>query len=106
MASLALMMITIWLISEGKPSAWTFYPMIFMFVTTIAALILTSINLLKKVFSGALKGEAFVGNLLMGLMGSFLVIAALILAWEGVKAINKYRNLKAQKVGTAAAVNA
>jgi len=106
MASLALMMITIWLISEGKPSAWTFYPMIFMFVTTIAALILTSINLLKKVFSGALKGEAFVGNLLMGLMGFFLVIAALILAWEGVKAINKYRNLKAQKVGPAAAVNA
>lgn len=106
MASLALMMITIWLISEGKPSAWTFYPMIFMFVTTIAALILTSINLLKKVFSGALKGEAFFGNLLMGLMGFFLVIAALILAWEGVKAINKYRNLKAQKVGPAAAVNA
>ena len=106
MASLALMMITIWLISEGKPSAWTFYPMIFMFVTTIAALILTSISLLKKVFSGALKGEAFVGNLLMGLMGFFLVIAALILAWEGIKAINKYRNLKAQKVGPVAAVNA
>ncbi len=38
MASLALMLITAYLMSEGKPYAWAFYPMIFMFVTTIAAL--------------------------------------------------------------------
>ncbi len=40
MASLALMLVTAYLMSEGKPYAWAFYPMIFMFITTIAALVL------------------------------------------------------------------
>jgi carbon starvation protein CstA len=49
MASLALMLVTAYLMSEGKPAAYAFYPMIFMFFTTIAALIYTSYNLLVKV---------------------------------------------------------
>jgi carbon starvation protein len=96
MASLALLLVTAWLMSEGRPSKWAFYPMIFMFITTIAALLYTSYSLLQKVFSGAVKGEALVGNTLMGLVGFFLVIAALILGWEGIKALNRYRNIKAQ----------
>ncbi len=96
MASLALMLITIWLMSEGKSYAWAFYPMIFMFVTTVAALLYTSWNLLQKVFAGGVQGEAFVGNLLMGLVGFFLVICALILGYEGLKAFNRFRALKGQ----------
>ncbi len=97
MASLALMLVTAYLMSEGKPAAYAFYPMIFMFVTTVAALIYTSYGLLSKVFTGAVKGaEALIGNTLMGLVGFFLVIAALILAVEGVKAFNRYRAIKAQ----------
>jgi carbon starvation protein len=96
MASLALMLVTAWLMSEGKSYAWSFYPMIFMFVTTIAALIYTSYSLLGKVFSGAVKGEALVGNTLMGLVGFFLVIAALILGIEGVKAFNRFRSIRGQ----------
>ena len=96
MASLALMMVTLWLMSEGKKAFWTFYPMIFMFVTTIAALVYTSYGLLKKVVTGAVKGEALVGNTVMGLVGFFLVIAAIILAVEGAKAFNRYRALRAQ----------
>ncbi len=94
MASLALMLVTAWLMSEGKSAAWTFYPMIFMFFTTVAALIYTSYNLLGKVFSGAVKGEALVGNTLMGLVGFFLVIAAIMLGVEGVKALSRYRAMK------------
>jgi len=96
MASLALMLVTAYLMSEGRSSAWTFYPMIFMFVTTVAALLYTSYNLLRIVFTGAVKGEALVGNTLMGLVGFFLVIAALMLGWEGVKAFSRYRALRAQ----------
>jgi hypothetical protein len=70
--------------------------MVFMFVTTIAALVFTSYNLLKRVFTGAVKGEALVGNTLMGFVGFFLVIAALILAYEGFKAIMRFRSLRAQ----------
>jgi carbon starvation protein len=94
MASLALMLVTAYLMSEGRPAAYAFYPMIFMFITTVAALLYTSYNLLARVFTGAVKGEALIGNTLMGLVGFFLVIAALILGFEGVKAFNRYRALK------------
>lgn len=96
MASLALMLVTAWLMSEGKKAFWTFYPMIFMFITTIAALSYTSYGLLKKVITGAVKGEALVGNTVMGLVGFFLVIAAIILAVEGAKAFSRYRALRIQ----------
>ncbi|MCE5282738.1 MAG: carbon starvation protein A [Deltaproteobacteria bacterium] len=96
MASLALMLITAWLMSEGKSYAWTLYPMIFMFITTVAALLFTSYGLLQKVFAGGVKGEAFVGNLLMGVVGFFLVICALILGYEGIMAFKRLRTLKAE----------
>jgi carbon starvation protein len=96
MASLALMLVTAYLMSEGRSYAWTFYPMIFMFFTTVAALIYTSYNLLARVFAGAVKGEALIGNTLMGFVGFFLVIAAIMLGIEGVKAFGRYRAVRAQ----------
>ncbi|MCX5860930.1 MAG: carbon starvation CstA family protein [Desulfomonile sp.] len=97
MASLALLLISAWLVSEGRSAAWAFYPMIFMFVTTVAALLYTSYNLLVvKVLSGAVKGEALIGNTLMGIVAVFLVVAALILAWEGYKAFQRFRAVRGQ----------
>ena len=96
MASLALMLVTAWLMSQGKSTAWVFYPMIFMFVTTVAALLYTSYTLLSKVVTGDVKGEALIGNTLMGLVGIFLVVAAFILAVEAFKAFGRYRSLKVQ----------
>ena len=104
MASLALMLVTAWLMSEGRSYAWAFYPMIFMFITTIAALCYTSYSLLSKVAMGAVKGEALVGNTLMGLVGFFLVIAAVALGVEGTKAFNRYR--RARKAGRGKAAEA
>ncbi|HQM81273.1 MAG TPA: carbon starvation CstA family protein [Syntrophorhabdaceae bacterium] len=104
MASLALLLVTAWLMSEGKSAAWAFWPMIFMFITTIAALLYTSYNLLIKVISGAVKGEALIGNTLMGLVGLFLVVAALILGSEGMKALKRYRSIT--KIQAAAAAKA
>ena len=97
MASLALMLVVAYLMSEGRPAAYAFYPMIFMFITTVAALLYTSYGLLYRVLTGGVKGtERIVGNTLMGLVGFFLVIAAIILAVEGVKAFGRYRAIKAQ----------
>ena len=96
MASLALMLMTAWLMSQGKPYGWTFYPMIFMFLTTIAALIVTSYRLFTAVFTGAAKGQAYIGNILMGLVGIFLIVAAIILAVEGLKAFGRYKAVKAE----------
>jgi len=99
MASLALMLVSAWLMSEGRPTAWVFYPMIFMFITTIAALLYTSYSLLQKVLTGAVKGEALVGNSLMGLVGLFLVLAAIVLGVEGIKAFGRYRTIRARAAG-------
>jgi len=92
MASLALMLVTLWMVSEGKSASWSFYPMIYMFITTVAALVYTSYGLFMRVFTGAAKGtEAMVGNTIMGVAGVFLVIAALVLAVEAIKAWNRFR---------------
>ncbi|MGZ3535356.1 MAG: carbon starvation CstA family protein [Thermodesulfobacteriota bacterium] len=96
MASLALMLMTVWLMSQGKSYAWTFYPMIFMFFTTLAALVVTSYRLFRAVFTGAVKGQAYIGNILMGLVAIFLIIAAIILAVEGLKAFGRYKAVKAE----------
>jgi carbon starvation protein len=97
MASMALMLVSAYLMSEGRSAAYAFYPMIFMFITTVAALLYTSYGLLYRVFTGVVKGtERVIGNTLMGFVGFFLVIAAIILAVEGVKAFNRYRAVKAQ----------
>jgi carbon starvation protein len=96
MASMALMLMTVWLMSQGKSYKWTLYPMIFMFITTIAALVVTSYRLFTAVFTGAVKGEAYIGNILMGLVAIFLVIAAIILGVEGLKAFGRYKAVRAE----------
>ena len=70
--------------------------MIFMFITTMAALVVTSYRLFNAVFTGAAKGQAYIGNILMGLVGIFLIIAAIILAVEGLKAFGRYKAVKAE----------
>jgi len=98
LSSLALMVASVWLLSQGKRATFTLIPMWFMFVTTIAALLYTSYNLLSQVFTGQVKRatgqsllEATIGNGLMGIVALFLVIAAFFLLADGLKAINRYR---------------
>jgi carbon starvation protein len=98
LASLALLVASAWLLSQGKKATFTLIPMWFMFVTTIAALLYTSYNLLSKVLTGQVKAatgqtllEATVGNGLMGVVALFLVIAAFILLADGIKAIRRYQ---------------
>jgi carbon starvation protein len=97
MASMALMLVTAYLMSEGKSYRWVFYPMIFMFFTTAAALLVTAYRLfVLQVLAGKVKGVALIGNTLMSLVAIFLVIAAIILAVEGWKAFGRYRAVKAE----------
>jgi carbon starvation protein len=87
LASLALLVASLWLRSQGKKFFFALIPMYFMFVTTIAALLYTSYNLLGKVFSGQARGEQLVGNGLMGLVALALVIMAFFLLADGIKAL-------------------
>jgi carbon starvation protein len=89
MASLALMIITLWLINQGKKYRWAFWPFIFMFITTIAALAYTCIKVLT--------GAPTVGDVIAGVIAAILIICALILGWDGWQAIQRARAERAAK---------
>ncbi|MBN1993631.1 MAG: carbon starvation protein A [Anaerolineae bacterium] len=94
-AGLALLLITIWLAEQGKKYAWTFWPAVFMYVTTVAALLVTAYKSFfdaKGLFDPT-AGLAFqIGNGIAGLIGLFLAIAALFLAWDGIISFNRARS--------------
>jgi len=91
MASLALLLITLWLVSKGKNYMWTLIPFLFMFVTTMGALLWTGTRVWISVFTQALTVDKLIGNILSGLIAYFLVIAALVLAWDSLKAFRRFR---------------
>jgi carbon starvation protein len=107
MASLALMIASIWLVSERKNPIFTAVPMFFMYVTTMAAIVILSRQLLVGAFTGTgpdgktLAADKIVGNWVAGLIGVALFIAALILAYDGWRAFIRYRR-QLSKPGSAA----
>ena len=104
MASLALLICSVWLVSQKRPSNYTFIPMVFMYVTTMTALVITSIQVFQQAVTGAdLTGKALstssiVGNWFAGIIGVILFIAAIILAYDGIKAFLKYRRETEQHI--------
>ncbi len=86
MASLALLIITVWLMKNGKKYAWTFWPCVFMYVTTIAALIYTAF---WKALPAALAGTKVAGNIIAFIVALILIICALILGYDGLQALRR-----------------
>jgi carbon starvation protein len=100
MASLALLLVTLWLMSKGKQYMWTLIPFAFMFITTIGALLYKAyeaflINLPKTADPVANKianvGEFTAAQVIIGAVALILVGAALFLAWDGLKALQRGR---------------
>ena len=89
MASLALLLITLWLMEKGKNYTWTVWPFLFMYVTTIAALILKVVESFGNL-AGA-DAKTLAANLIIGLVSAFLVIAALVLGWDAWQAVQRTR---------------
>ncbi len=95
MASLALLLVTLWLKSKGKNYQWTLWPFLFMFVTSIGALLYKAyesfaLNLPKISDPVAYKianvGQFATAQVVIGTVALVLVIAALLLAWDALKA--------------------
>jgi carbon starvation protein len=89
MAGLALMLITLWLMSEGKKHAWALYPSIFMIVTTIAALLYLAYVNFFKALPAAKTAQASIASVLVGIIALVLVVAAAFLIADGWKAIQQ-----------------
>ena len=89
MAGLALLLITLWLMSEGRKYTWALYPAAFMIITTVAALLyLAYVNLVKKL-PAATTVQASLASALVGIICLVLVVAAAFLIVDGWQAIQR-----------------
>lgn len=104
MAALALMLVTLWLVETKKNPTYAFWPMLFMYVTCIAANLITAYNLYATVLLKQMgKPEllfAVIGSGAMIVIAIFLDVAALYIGWDAWKA---YGRLKAGKAAAAPA---
>jgi len=93
MAALSLLLVTIWLVSVGKQWIFAGVPMIFMYVTTVASIVVTAYNLYFNVYLPnwqAGRTLPAVGSGLMVVVSMLLVAAALLIGVDGFRSFFKY----------------
>ncbi len=91
LASLSLLVVTVWLKSERRKATWALLPMLFMYITTIFATLVTARNLYVTIAAGAQTGTLPVlGAWAMIIVALLLVVAALLIGWDGLKAYRRY----------------
>jgi len=91
MASLSLLVVTVWLKSENRKPTYALVPMLFMYITTLFATVVTARNLYVTIASNpAMSGLPVAGAWAMILVAALLVVAALFIGWDGLKAYQRY----------------
>ena len=97
LAALSLLLVTLWLKSTGRNPAFAGIPMLFMYVTTVAASLVTAYNLYTTIAirEGA-AAISVVGAWAMILIALLLVAAALLIAWDAWGAWQRYRAAPAE----------
>ncbi len=91
MASLALLLITLWLMSKAKNYQWTFWPFVFMLVTTIGALLWSAYAAFFIKLPQQTAWQGTVAQLTIGVLSLVLVVLAVILVVDGVQSIRRYQ---------------
>jgi carbon starvation protein len=94
MASLSLLIVTVWLVSTRRNALYAGIPAVFMYVTTMAATLVTAYNLYQTVFQKQLSGGYFIavaGSLVTIAIAILLFVAAAFIAVDGYRAIQRYR---------------
>lgn len=93
MAALSLLLVTVWLVSVGKEWLYAGLPMVFMYVTTMASILVTAYNLYFNVYQpNAAAGRLIpaVGSGLMVLVAILLIVAAGVIGLDGARAFYRY----------------
>jgi len=91
MASLALLLVTLWLMSRAKNYQWTFWPFAFMFITTVGALLWQAYDSFFVKLPAQTDLEGQVAFITMGVLALVLVVLAVILVVDGIGSIRRYR---------------
>jgi carbon starvation protein len=87
MAGLALLLIGLWLKSEGRKNAWALYPALFMIVTDMAALIYLAYVNVRKLINPEITAQGFIASILLAIIAIVLIFAAGVLIVDGWKAL-------------------
>jgi carbon starvation protein len=91
MAALSLLIVTIWLRSRNRNPSFAMYPMLFMYITTMAATLVTARNLYVTIASKPALGVLPVaGAWAMIIIALLLFVTALIIAWDGYQAYQRF----------------
>jgi carbon starvation protein len=93
MAALALLLVTVWLASAGKNWLYAGLPTIFMYITTVASILVTAYNLYFNVYQPNLAAGRtlpVIGSGLMVLVAILLVVAAAFIGYDGFRAFLRY----------------
>jgi carbon starvation protein len=92
MAALSLLIVTVWLASVGRNPAFAGIPMVFMYVTTMAATGVTAWNLYKTiVIREGVATISVIGAWAMIIVSVLLFVAAVLIALDGYKAWTRFR---------------
>jgi carbon starvation protein len=101
MAALSLLIVTVWLREQKKNPSFALWPTLFMYITTLAATLVTARNLLVTIVPQG--GSAAAGAWAMIVIAILLFITALIIGWDGYKAYQRYgKGAQAKKAPAAA----
>ena len=103
MAALSLLLVTIWLASARRNPAYAGIPMLFMYVTTVAASLVTAYNLFATIATNPNSAAiSIAGAWAMILVALLLVVAALVIAYDAWNAWNRYRQAPAEPMAAPA----
>jgi carbon starvation protein len=92
LAALSLLLVTVWLKSVGKNPAFAGIPMLFMYITTMAATIVTAYNLFVTIATrSGMAAISVAGAWAMIAVAILLLGAAALIAWDAWQAWNRYR---------------
>jgi carbon starvation protein len=91
MAALSLLVVTVWLKSEKRNPAYALWPTVFMYVTTLAATLVTARNLYETIaIKAGMSGISVIGAWAMIIVSALLLVAALFIGYDGWKAYQRY----------------
>lgn len=92
MAALSLLIVTVWLASTGRNAAYAGLPMLFMYVTTIAATLVTAWNLYQTIaIREGMAAISVLGAWAMIIVALLITVAALMIAFDGWRAWTRFK---------------
>ncbi|NWG35791.1 MAG: carbon starvation protein A [Chloroflexi bacterium] len=101
MAALSLLIVTVWLREQKKNPSFALWPTLFMYITTLAATLVTARNLYVTIVPKG--GAAATGAWAMIIIALLLFVTAIVIGWDGWQAYQRYaKGGTAQKAPAAA----